>query len=607
MRLATLLAVGLLGGIAGQVFGAAANFSEEMATLPGTRWGYYLDDNVAGGGGLSDGGLARSIRMGTEPNTWVQTNAYDPNLPYNSVTNLNPANPTAGPQDDLGSAGMIWLKQDEADASNTAVGAWGNTYTIEVRFKASYPDNNANLSPDTAPEIVSQMQGAGIDVGFEEHLQFGTWGYRTYRFNTLQGVWYGDGTTGPDPAVYMFNNKREFANNNQRFHHQPNSLIDNQWHTLRIMSDHTARTSLGVGDQGRTRLVVDGIDVNQAWDNQASPVSAGSGDPLIKSRGFVIDLQHVFSDVDRRVNLELDYVRYTDSILPDNEPLTAEGTGTAGSFTLSGTTNMFIGGSAAVPSATATIPGTDSSRVRARGTLTLGGTLNGRSRNLSYFLEGQANAEGVGERAEQIPDIGQGGNTDAMGDLIPPPTFDDLATLGHRGKKISRAIMFAPTINGSFGSITWNDEDQATTINERGVFAKVRVTADSNTEREKTYPVSMATQVVTAVTVDTVFFEILTAKLGDADGDEIVSSTDVFTALSNLGAATDDQDWNRGNFDGDNFISSGDVFIALGNLGSYTTTAVASDISSVPEPTSAMLMVLAMGACAGLRRSRQGR
>ncbi len=606
MRLATWFAVGLLGGIAGQVFGAAANFSEEMTTLPGTRWGYYFDSNLAGSGGLSDGGLARSIRMGTEPGTWVQTNNYDSSQPY-SVTNLNPADPSVPFQDDLGSAGMVWIKQDEADATNTAIGAWGNTYTVEVRFRAAYPDNNSDLSPDTPSEIVSQMKGDGIDVALEEHLLFGTWGYRTYRFDTRQGVFYGDGTTGPDPPAYMFNTKREFANNNARLHHQPNSLIDNQWHTLRIMSDHTARTSLGVGDQGRTRLVVDGIDVNQAWDNQASPVSAGSGDPLIKSRGFVIDLQHVFGDVDRRVNLELDYVRYTDSVLPDNEPLTAEGTGTAGSFTLSGTTNMFIGGSAPVPSASATIPGTDSSRVRARGTLTLGGTLNGRSRNLSYFLEGQANAEGVGERAEQIPDIGQGGNTDAMGDLIPPPTFDDLATLGHRGKKISRAIMFAPTINGSFGSITWNDEDQATTINERGVFAKVRVTADSNIEREKTYPVSMATQVVTAVTVDTVFFEILNAKVGDADGDELVSATDVFIAVNNLGAATVGEDWNRGNFDGDNLVSATDVFAAVNALGSYTTVAVASDISSIPEPTSGLLMVLAMGACAGLRRSRQGR
>ncbi len=108
----------------------------------------------------------------------------------------------------------------------------------------------------------------------------------------------------------------------------------------------------------------------------------------------------------------------------------------------------------------------------------------------------------------------------------------------------------------------------------------------------------------TSIVSNDMIFTIFNAKVGDADFDKIVSATDVFNTVNNLGAAVLGGDWTRGNFDLDALVSATDVFAAVNALGAYTPTATSGALtSSIPEPSSSLLMLLAATGALSARRS----
>ncbi len=105
-----------------------------------------------------------------------------------------------------------------------------------------------------------------------------------------------------------------------------------------------------------------------------------------------------------------------------------------------------------------------------------------------------------------------------------------------------------------------------------------------------------------------VHFRMMRAKLGDADGDLVVSATDVFGTVNNLGSAVTGGDWTRGNFDLDHLISATDVFTAVNNLGAYLPNATSTGVTAVPEPASAdILAICGLAALVLAGRTAQGR
>ena len=374
--------------------------------------------------------------------------------------------------------------------------------------------------------------------------------------------------------------------------------------------------------QGRMRFLV-GLNDGATWkelgdiDVSTRPISS-------RDRSLAIRMSN---DIMGQGDVELDYLRVSYAAVPESVLIGPAGAGT-GNIVLSGgdVTRLEIGGDPINQFSFKPLNGTDFDVMRTQkgnghgvgtalvNSVTLAGTVNfiGSTREggppSSPDTDASAQNAGFGdgnvgeERRYILPDIGQGPsrlNPDYdENDPINFPEFIVQNPASHRAKKITRkGVVKAATVSGSFSAVQYGGV-AASVLAEKGLFVKTvgftnRSDPDQNT-----------TKISAHSGVD---FVLLNAKIGDADGDEVVSATDVFTAVNNLGAAVVGEDWNRGNFDGDNLVSATDVFAAVNGLGAYSPTAVAADVSSIPEPTSGLLMVLAMGACAGLRRSRQGR
>ncbi len=410
---------------------------------------------------------------------------------------------------------------------------------------------------------------------------------------------------------------------------RPGGGVVDQWRILRLQSTVNAEgknftsPALGVW-QGRLRALL-GDDTGQNWvelgdvDSEVTPntprdrsiyLSTGTGN--VNGDGTV-----------GKADIEFDYMRISYAAIPDSVLIGPTGAGT-GNIILNANdvTRLEIGGNPVENTTFKTNQGTDYDVIRTRklvatlqNSVTLAGTVNfigstregGAPQELDPMgnpvMDVGANDAGLpygilnDDRRYILPDIGQGPSRTYIDEFGDPQTLV-VNPANHRGKKITRkGVVKAATVSGSFSTVQYGGV-AASVLAEKGLFVK----AVGFTNRADTDQRSTGSTAATILAHSGVDFVLLNAKLGDADGDEIVSSSDVFTALGNLGAATVGEDWNRGNFDGDNLVSSGDVFTALGNLGAYTPTAIA-DISSVPEPSSALLL-LSFLAIGGVTRRR---
>ncbi len=205
-----------------------------------------------------------------------------------------------------------------------------------------------------------------------------------------------------------------------------------------------------------------------------------------------------------------------------------------GDYVAAGELRMEIGGAGP-----ARMAGYDFDQIQATGNVTLGGTLS-------------------------ITNNSSGWKVDLV-DLYSTIAIAE----AHRGEAVSIPLITGGgTIGGAFASITY-EGSPLDADTDRGIFKSVNSVGGN------------------------VVFTILNARRGDADGDLVVSSSDVFTTLSNLNLFTAaGEGWTIGNFDGDTIISSSDVFTALSNLGTYAPVPAFAQISSVPEPSTGCSMVM---------------
>ncbi len=227
-------------------------------------------------------------------------------------------------------------------------------------------------------------------------------------------------------------------------------------------------------------------------------------------------------------------------------------------------------------------PGTSAGRLTVNGNVTMGATST-----LRIELGGANASRVAGTDYDQLKATG----TAAVAGTLDVQSLPGLVDLGsstaianaNRGKAATFTIVDTDGgLSGTFATRTFNGS-ALNAENGKGIFKS------------------------TSVAGNDLVFTIMNAKVGDADGDRIVSATDVFTAVNNLGPAVAGSGWTSGNFDLDGLVSATDVFNAVNALGVYTPVPTSGAISSVPEPASLWLvgMAAALMAVRARRRDRK--
>lgn len=96
----------------------------------------------------------------------------------------------------------------------------------------------------------------------------------------------------------------------------------------------------------------------------------------------------------------------------------------------------------------------------------------------------------------------------------------------------------------------------------------------------------------------TAFYYLVDALLGDLNGDGFVGAADLDVVLANWGTGVTLGDWRLGDASGDGWVGEDDLGVVLAHWGEGVPPG-----GTVPEPASALLVLLGLGAC-GRRRRR---